>query len=73
MSSTRILLYFGGNKYTGQWDDGKGQGEINYRDGEKYKGQWIWSKRHGRGTLYSADGQVLNEGKWEEDEYKGKE
>ena len=58
----------------------KGQGEINYKDGKKYIGQWDkdkeeWNylKRHGLGTLYSADGQVLNQGKWEWNEYKGKE
>ena len=65
-----------GDKYTGQWDDWKGQGEINYNDGTKYTGQWDWiggCKRHGEGTLYSADGQVLNQGKWEWDEYKGKD
>ena len=80
MHSTRILLYDRfGDKYTGIWDDWKGQGEVNYDDGKKYIGEWDidWSnvklKRHGLGTLYSADGQVLNQGKWERDKYKGKE
>ena len=69
-----------GHKYTGIWDGWKGQGEVNYKDGKKYKGHWddfggsfIDFKRHGLGTLYSADGQVLNQGKWYMDEYKGKE
>ena len=74
MHSARILLYTeDGHKYTGIWNWWKGQGEINYKDGKKYTGQWDWLKRNGLGTLYSADGQVLNQGKWEEDEYKGKE
>ena len=79
MHSARILLYTNGHKYTGIWDRYKGQGEINYKDRKKYKGYWDidWSdiqlKRHGLGTLYSADGQVLNQGKWEWNEYKGKE
>ena len=79
MHSTRILLYKdNGDKYTGIWDKNKGQGEINYKDGTKYTGQWDgdydWNiKRNGVGTLYSADGQVLNQGKWEKNEYKGKE
>ena len=72
MHSTRILLYTtDGHKYTGIWDGSKGQGEVNYKDGTKYKGQWDgdsndnWKlKRHGVGTLYSADGQVLNQGNW---------
>ena len=71
-----------GDKYTGIWDGWKkGQGEINYKDGKKYKGYWellmggdkYGHMRHGEGTLYSADEQVLNQGKWEWDEYKGKE
>ena len=67
-----------GDKYTGQWNGNyEGQGEINYKDGTKYKGYWDWKdggfKRHGQGILYSADGQVLNKGKWDKDKYKGKE
>ena len=78
MHSTRILLYQKGDKYTGIWAYWmKGQGEVNYKDGKKYKGHWDWEdgglKRHGVGTLYSADGQVLNQGKWDKDKYKGKE
>ena len=70
-----------GDKYTGIWNKWEGQGEVNYKDGKKYIGQWddfgglssIDLKRHGLGTLYSADRQVLIQGKWEEDEYKCKE
>ena len=45
-------------------------------DGTKYIGQWNGNykdlKRHGLGTLYSVNGQVLNKGKWEKDKYVGK-
>ena len=79
--SILILLYkYNGDKYTGQWDGYEGQGEINYTDGTKYIGNWddcgqisIDLMRHGLGTLYSAEGQVLNLGKWEQNKYKGKE
>ena len=77
LHSARILLYkYNGDKYTGIWDGNKGKGEVNYKDGKKYKGYWDWNygyKRHGVGTLYSADGQVLNQGIWDKDQYKGKE
>ena len=80
MHSTLILLNTeDGDKYTGIWvNRWKGKGEINYKDGKKYTGQWDKDdhcniKRHGLGTLYSAYGQVLNQGKWEWDKYKGKE
>ena len=83
LHSILIILYeTNGDKYTGQWDGNyKGQGEINYKDGTKYTGQWdrdyrgkdYDSKRHGVGTLYTEDGQVLNQGKWEYNEYKGEQ
>ena len=79
LHSILILLYRHGNKYVGEWDGAEGQGEINYKDGTKYIGHWDWDyqdggvKRHGLGTLYSPDGQVLNQGKWEEDKYLGKD
>ena len=69
-----------GDKYTGIWDDwNKGQGEINYKDGTRYTGRWDYDdndgklKRHGSGTLYSKKGQVLYQGMWVKDKYKGKE
>ena len=79
LHSTRILLYNDcGFKYTGQWDDYKGQGEINYKNGFKYIGEWdkddeLNIMKNGLGTLYSADGQVLNQGQWFNEEYVGKE
>ena len=77
MHSTLILLYHtNGDKYTGIWDDFKGQGDIYYTEGKKYTGQWNYLcgfKRHGLGILYSADGQILKEGKWERNDYRGKE
>ena len=67
-----------GDKYTGEWDDWKGQGEIKCKDGKKYTGHWNGGysnkfKRYGLGILYSADGQVLNRGKWGKVQYVGKE
>ena len=67
-----------GDKYTGQWDDWKGKGEIKYKNGKKYTGHWNGGysnnfKRHELGILYSADGQVLNQGKWGKVQYVGKE
>ena len=68
-----------GDKYTGQWIYDEGNGEINYMDGTKYTGEWDYIddcrclKRHGVGTLYSAEGQVLNQGKWDKGVYVGNE
>ena len=74
MHSISFLLYEYRPEFVASWDGKNGQGEIEYNDGTKYKGQWDEDyKKHGLGTLYSADGQVLNQGKWHKDEYKGKE
>ena len=73
-------LYWNGAEYTGQWDmyGFKGEGVINYMEGIKFKGRWDGFydhnyKKNGYGTLYSADGQVIKQGKWKNDEYLGEE
>ena len=79
LHSILILSYTkNGDKYSGQWADSyKGQGEVNYKVGTRYKGRWEWFegyyKRDGLGTLYYADRQVFNQGKWDQDEILGKE
>ena len=70
----REINYKEWTTYTGQWDGWKGIGEINYKEWTKYIGEWgDCGGKHGLGTLYSADGKVLNKGRWEENEYMGKE
>ena len=68
--SIYILLYRDGNKFTKNWSNLLDPGEIIYKNGEKYKGQWNDNfEKHGEGTLYSADGQVISSGNWEWDKY----
>ena len=47
-----------GNKYDGEWRDGKrtGQGTNTWANGEKYVGEWSDNKRTGQGTLTFANG-----------------
>ena len=62
--------YRDGNKFTKNWSNLLDPGEIIYKNGEKYKGQWNDNfEKHGEGTLYSADGQVISSGNWEWDKY----
>ena len=65
--------YEDGNTYIGEWDNEAGKGEIRYKDGTRYTGSWDWFKRNGVGTLFSADRQVINSGKWSDDDYLGPE
>ena len=47
------LTYFDGDKYVGEWRNGKwhGQGTYTYANGAKYVGQYKDDKRHGQGTM----------------------
>ena len=56
------MEYFNGNKYVGDWKDGKknGMGTEFYDQGCKYTGQFKNGRRHGKGT-YSS---VVHGKKW---------
>ena len=84
MHSILVFLYNrNGDIYTGQWNgEREGEGEINYNNGYKFIGGWKsdydykngwFLVRHGLGTVYSSDGQVLSQGKWHYGEFKGNE
>ena len=47
-----------GNKYVGEFKDGKrnGQGTYTWADGRKYVGEFKDEKRHGQGTFTFPDG-----------------
>ena len=45
-------LFVNGDKYEGEWKNGKanGQGTKTWASGGKYKGEWKFAKQHGQGT-----------------------
>ena len=47
-----------GEKYVGEYKDGKrnGQGTYTFPDGQKYVGEWKDGKRNGQGTATFASG-----------------
>ena len=53
-------------KKNGKWD---GQGTKYYTNGTKYVGEWKDEKKHGKGTEYTADGQISREGVWADNKY----
>ena len=57
----RTITYDNGDKYEGEYKDGKrhGQGTYTFPDGKKYVGGWKDSKYHGQGTLTSSDGKYF--------------
>ena len=61
-----------GNKYVGEFQDGKshGQGTHTYANGDKYVGEWKDAKRHGQGTYTYANGNKYV-GEFQDDKYHG--
>jgi len=57
--------YSGGNKYVGEWQDGKkhGEGTYTFVSGEKYSGGWQYGKRHGQGKVIFPSG-IIKSGFW---------
>ena len=49
-----------GNKYIGEWKDGKrtGQGTLTFPDGTKYVGEWKNGKEWNI-TLYEKNGNII--------------
>jgi len=69
---------FAGDKYIGEWKDGKyhGQGTLMTLGGDKYIGEWKDDKRHGQGTLINADSDARGAldkyvGEWKDDKWHG--
>ena len=52
-------IYPNGEKYVGDWKNGKyhGQGTFTYRDGSKYVGGWKNEKQDGQGTYTFPSGE----------------
>ncbi len=50
--------YSDGNKYVGEWKDGKrnGKGKYTFANGNNYDGEWKNNKYHGKGTFTQANG-----------------
>jgi hypothetical protein len=53
-----VKNYENGDKFEGQFKDGKfnGFGTYHFANGDKYVGEFKDDKRHGQGTFYFADG-----------------
>lgn len=57
---TGIMVFNSGNKYKGEFVDGKRQGEGTFvwASGAKYRGQWLDDQMHGEGTYVYPDRRV---------------
>jgi len=57
------MTFTDGEKYDGEWKDGKqnGQGTLTFKDGSKYLGEWKDGEYHGQGTETLPNGQLVGE------------
>ncbi len=57
------FTYASGDKYVGEWKDGKthGQGTQTYANGDKYVGELKDNKKHGQGTFTWASGEFAGD------------
>lgn len=57
--------------YNGDWvnDMKEGKGIYNYPDGRKYEGEWKNNNMNGQGILYSATGEIIANGRWENGQF----
>lgn len=60
-----VLIFDGGNRYSGDFFEGKktGDGTCYYKDGTKYKGEWLHGVPHGTGTKVFKNGNEVT-GLW---------
>lgn len=67
------MLYENGDKYTGEWKNGKreGYGIFRFANGDAYAGGWQNDKKEGSGIVTLANG-TKETGLWENDERKFK-
>ena len=64
---TKLGYEYNGNKYEGEWKDGKkhGQGTYTWSNGDVYEGEWKDNNPNGQGTLTFPDGTTY-EGEFKE-------
>jgi len=61
-----------GNKYVGEYKNGKrdGNGTYTAANGDRYVGEYTNDKKHGQGTDTNANGTIKHSGEWVNDKPK---
>jgi hypothetical protein len=69
------LTLVDGSKYSGDFLNNvySGRGTFLFADGRKYVGEWKDGKYNGQGILSNANGTIINQGLWKDNNYIGSE
>lgn len=72
-SGRKTVAFANGNKYEGDWVNGKlhGKGTYTWADGRKYEGNWVNGNAQGKGILTWAEGDKYA-GDFVNDKFTGK-
>jgi hypothetical protein len=60
-----VTYWKNGDSFAGQDTGGVARGVISFANGQRYEGEMRNGVRNGLGVVWSADGQVLMSGRWE--------
>jgi hypothetical protein len=60
-----VTYWKNGDSFAGQDTGGGARGVLNFANGQRYEGEVRNGTRNGLGVVWSADGQVLMSGRWE--------
>jgi peptidoglycan hydrolase-like protein with peptidoglycan-binding domain len=60
-----VTYWKSGDNFAGQDTGGVSRGVISFANGQRYEGEMRNGVRNGLGVVWSADGQVLMSGRWE--------
>lgn len=60
-----VLEWRNGNRFEGQSGDGGDSGVLVFANGQRYEGELLNGNRHGYGAFWSAEGDLMLAGRWE--------
>lgn len=69
VSGRGTYTWANGSRYEGSFRKGKrhGKGSLILPNGQKWSGKWKENKKNGKGKVFDNDGNVVQQGVWEND------